>query len=106
MVIVTVNGSKELCFVYAFYFFSFYFGGGVSYFFLFQNIYFRDNTLLINNTFLKNIIENILQLLISNLLFYLQKYCLDFTADFTKVQTYLYDVLIILLYSKYNRNHE
>ena len=51
-------------------------------------------------------IENILQFLISNLLFSLQKYCLDFTAHFTKIQTYFYDVLIILLYSKYNRNHE
>ena len=94
MVIVAVNGSKDLYFLYAFSFFSFYFGDLVSYFFLFQNIYFSDNALIINDIF-------ILQFLISNFLFSSQKYCLDFTADFTKIQTYCYDVLIILLYSKY-----
>ena len=77
----------------------------VSYLFLFQNIYFSDNAPLIN-IFIKSIIENILQFLISNLLFSLQKYYLDFTADFTKIQTYFYDVLLILLYSKYDRSHE
>ena len=89
-----------------FTFFIFFEKDSVSYFFLFQNIYFIDNASLINNIFTKNIIENILQFLISNLSFSLQKYCLDFTADFTKIQTYFYDVLIILLYSKYDRNHE
>ena len=91
-----------------FYLFIYFFEEGlVSYFFLFQNIYFSDNAPLMNNIFIKNTIENILQFLISiNLLFSLQKYCLDFTADFTKIQTYFYDVLIILLYSKYDRNHE
>ena len=96
--------------VFAFYmlFTSYIFlkGDLVSYFCLFQNIYFSDNAPLINNIFIKNITENILQFLISNLLFSLQKYCLDLTADFTKIQQCLYDVLIILLYSKYNRNHE
>ena len=91
-------------FIYLFFIFK---GDLVSYFFLFQNICFSDNAPLMNNIFIKNIIENIPQFLISiNLLFSLQKYCLDFTPDFTKIQTYFYDVLIILLYSKYDRNHE
>ena len=106
MIIVAANESKDLCFLYAFYFFHLFEEYLVSYFFLFQNIYFSENAPLIKNIFIKNIIENILQFLISNLLFSLQKYCLDFTADFTKIQTYFYDVLIILLYSKYDRNHE
>ena len=78
MVIVAVNGSKDLCFSCAFYFFFFFFFEGdlvVSYLFLFQNIYFSDNAPLIN-IFIKSIIENILQFLISNLLFSLQKYYL------------------------------
>ena len=79
--------------------------GGFGLFFLFQSIYISGNALSIN-TFIKNITKNFLQFLISNLLFSLQKCCLDFTADFTKNQTYFYDVLIILLYSKYNKNHE
>ena len=74
----------------------------VSYFFLFQNIYFSDNAPLINDILIKNITENFLQFFISNLLFSLQKYCLDFA----KIQTYFCEVLIILLYSKYNINHE
>ena len=89
-----------------FTFFFFFEGDLVSYFFHFQNIYPIDNAPLINNIFIKNMIENILQFLISNLLFSLQKYYLDFTADFTKIQTYFYDVLLILLYSKYDRSHE
>ena len=78
----------------------------VSYFFLLQNIFFSDNAPLINDILIKNVTENFLQFFISNLLFSLQKYCFDFAADFTKIQTYFYEVLIILLYSKYNINHE
>ena len=73
-------------FFICFLLFLFFEGDLVSYFFLFENIYFSDNAPLINNIFIKNIIENILQFLINNLLFSLQKYCLDFTADFTKIQ--------------------
>ena len=106
MVIVAVNESRDLWFLYAFYIFHFFEGDLVSYFFVFQNIYFSENAPSINNIFIKNIIENILQFLISNLFFSSQKYFLDFTADFTKIQTYFYAVLIILLHSKYDRNHE
>ena len=71
----------------------------VSYFFFFESIYFSDNVPLTNNILIKNITENFIQ-------FSLQKYCLDYTADFIKSITYFYDDLIILFYSKHNRNHE
>ena len=106
MIIVVINGSKDFGFYMFSTFFIFLEGDLVSYFFLFQNIYFSENVPLINNIFIKNvifiknIIENILQFLISNLLFSLKKCCLHFTVDFRKIQTYFYDILIILLYSK------
>ena len=102
MVIVVINGSKDLCFYMLFTFFHFILEDSLSYSFLFQNIYFIDTTSSINNIFIKNITGNILLFLISNLLFPLQRYCLDFTADFTKIQTYLYKALMILLYSTYH----
>ena len=106
VVIVTVNGIKELYFYMLFTFFLFILGNLISSFFLFQNIYFSDNASLIN-TFIKNIIENIiLQFLIAKLILFSTKVLCGFTADFTKIQTYFYEVLIILLYSKYTRNYE
>ena len=47
VVIVAVNGSKDLCYLYAFYIFIFIFGDLVCYFVLFQNIYYSDNAPLI-----------------------------------------------------------
>ena len=101
LVIVAVNESKDLSFLFAFYFFSSDFG---DFGFLLPSFPKQLFARLISNIFIKSIIENILQFLISNLLIFLQKYHLDFAADLTKVETYFYGVLIILLYSKYNRN--
>ena len=101
MVIVAVNESKDLSFSYVFYFFSSNFGG---FGFLLLSFPKQLFARLINNIFIKSIIENILQFLISNLSISVQKYHLNFTVDLTKIETYFYGVLIILLYSKYNRN--
>ena len=102
MVIVVINGSKDLCFYMLFTFFHFILGNSLSYSFLFQNIYFNDTTSSINHIFIKNFTGNILQLVISNLLFPLQRYCLDFSSDFTKIQTYFYKALMIVLYCTYH----
>ena len=72
MVVFVVNRCKDLCLF--FFFFFFFFVGGVwlalvSYFLLFQNIYFSDNATSINNIFIKkyrskySTILNLLQIL-------------------------------------------
>lgn len=71
MVIVVVNGSKNLCFYMLFIFFIFFEGDLVTYFF-YQKIYLSGNAPLTNDIFIEYIIENILHFLISNLLFSLQ----------------------------------
>ena len=84
VVIVTVNGIKELYFYMLFTFFLFILGNLISSFFLFQNIYFSDNAFLIN-TFIKNIIENIiLQFLIAKLILFSTKVLLGFYCRFYK----------------------
>ena len=104
VVIVAVNGSKDLCYLYAFYIFIFIFGDLVCYFVLFQNIYYSDNAPLIN-TFIRNI-ENILQFLISTLPFPHKSIVWILLQILQKNQTYFYDALIILLCSKYNRSYQ
>ena len=104
MVIVAVNGNKDLCYLYAFYIFIFIFGDLVCYFVLFQNIYYSDNAPLIN-TFIRNI-ENILQFLISTLPFPHKSIVWILLQILQKNQTYFYDALIILLCSKYNRSYQ
>ena len=104
VVIVAVNGSRDLCYLYAFYIFIFIFGDLVCYFVLFQNIYYSDNAPLIN-TFIRNI-ENILQFLISTLPFPHKSIVWILLQILQKNQTYFYDALIILLCSKYNRSYQ
>ena len=85
VVIVTVNGIKELYFYMLFTFFLFILRNLISSFFLFQNIYFSDYASLINNIFIKNIIENIiLQFLIAKLILFFTKVLFGFYCRFDK----------------------